>query len=465
MYAMWRDWNRRCSVSRSRGTSGRRARHGHVLDGPAADGAPVYIAAGEFAQVVGPRLWRRRRDSRDGRDRARCEETTSSREERLDVSGGIEAAVADLFESVGQDVQKETPEKLDPGKRDGLSVLRTESNGRRSPIDDPTIGNADAVRVPAEIGEDVLVSAKWLFCVDDPARVCEARHEPTKGLGISEAWIGVELATSSHGAEGVEHFAANYGAHHFNREEVFQARHPRARIEGEAARGNERMEVRVECELAGPGVQDHGDPEGRTEAALSELEQRLARRCEERVVNEPGGVPREGAKLRREREDDVEVADRQEPRGARTNPPLLREALAFGAMPIATGVVRRMLVPARAAHVDMAAECGRPAERDRREHPPFSRGERMLGLELGAVRAHDVGDVEARPPGEDRGLCHAESARVHQPFEGALGLRERPGADARIDGRRPNVGMAEQDLNCAQVRPALEEVGGEAVPE
>ena len=50
------------------------------------------------------------------------------------------------------------------------------------------------------------------------------------------------------------------------------------------------------------------------------------------------------------------MLDRQQTVAARINPSLLRKGLALGTVPIAAGVVRRLFVPARPAHIDMATE-------------------------------------------------------------------------------------------------------------
>src|SRR5437879_3057543 len=137
-------------------------------------------------------------------------------------------------------------------------------------------------------------------------------------------------------------------------------------------------------------------------------------------------MTRKWAELGREREHDVEMTDRQDPRGARSDPALLRKGLTLGAMAIAARVIRRMLVSAGAAHVGMTAGRRRPAERDRREDAPLRDGERVLGFELGAVRANDVGDLEPWPPRMSRGRLHDRSAHVAQLVEWALRLGDEP---------------------------------------
>ena len=67
-----------------------------------------------------------------------------------------------------------------------------------------------------------------------------------------------------------------------------------------------------------------------------------------------------------------------------------------------------MLVSARAADIDVAAERGSAAQPDGREHPELGKRQVHLGFERVAVLPHDVGDVEVRPPGGCRTGGHAD---------------------------------------------------------
>jgi hypothetical protein len=79
----------------------------------------------------------------------------------------------------------------------------------------------------------------------------------------------------------------------------------------------------------------------------------------------------QGAERRRQREDDVEVVDVEHPGHALVDPTRLREILALRTVPITTRVVRRSLEAAGRAHVDMAAQGGRPADGDCPEGLPL----------------------------------------------------------------------------------------------
>jgi hypothetical protein len=66
----------------------------------------------------------------------------------------------------------------------------------------------------------------------------------------------------------------------------------------------------MQAEIARPGVQHHRDAELGPQARLPELDERGARRREERRVDELRPETREAAQLAGQREDDVKVPHR-----------------------------------------------------------------------------------------------------------------------------------------------------------
>ena len=177
-------------------------------------------------------------------------------------------------------------------------------------------------------------------------------------------------------------------------------------VAGEAAGRDDRVHVRVEAQVARPGVQHERGTEDGVEAAQAELEQRVGRSAKERVEDLTRREPREQAQLGRQREDDMEVPDVEQALGAPVDPLLLGERLALRTMPVAARVVRRMLVVAPRAVVDMASERRGAALPDVRQHPPLLTRQRVQDFEPRAVRAHDVADVEPRSPGLRRARAH-----------------------------------------------------------
>jgi hypothetical protein len=200
----------------------------------------------------------------------------------------------------------------------------------------------------------------------------------------------------------------------------------------QAAGGDDGVHVRVEGQCARPGVQDERGAEHDAEAAVTELEQRLGGGVEQRVEHRLGRELGEGAKLARQREDDVEVPDVEEPLLTLRDPLLLGERLTLRAMPVAARVVRRVLVAARSAEVDMAPERGGAALRDVRQHPPLLARQRMADLELRPMRAHDVADVVLRSPGLRRARRHWRTKPPDGKSSSGLGAFWRSAVETRV---------------------------------
>jgi hypothetical protein len=74
----------------------------------------------------------------------------------------------------------------------------------------------------------------------------------------------------------------------------------------------------MELQVAGPGVQHGGHAELHVEAVAAQGQQGLRRRLEQQAVDELLVAQRHRPQLARQREDDVEVMDRQDP----LHPPL-----------------------------------------------------------------------------------------------------------------------------------------------
>jgi hypothetical protein len=139
---------------------------------------------------------------------------------------------------------------------------------------------------------------------------------------------------------------------------------------------------------------------------VTEFEQGFAGTSKQRLEECSGCSATQRAQLARQREDDMKVPLGQEPFRACSYPSLLRQALALWTVPIATGVVRGLLMSARATHFEMAAEHGGAAPLDGGQHTSLGSTQPILGFELGSVLTDDIGDVEAGPSGGCRAVTH-----------------------------------------------------------
>lgn len=100
--------------------------------------------------------------------------------------------------------------------------------------------------------------------------------------------------------------------------------------------------------------------------------------------------------LGRQREDDVEVADRKQVRLALGQPDPCCCTLTLGAMPVTTAVVSDPPMPAVLASLDMAAHGSTAAGLNRRHHLQLSKAQMpdMGGPVIWACSSEDVGDLQ-----------------------------------------------------------------------
>jgi len=170
--------------------------------------------------------------------------------------------------------------------------------------------------------------------------------------------------------------------------------------------------------------------------------QRLGGPAEQEVVDDGLVLVGDRGDLGRQREDDMEIADRQQIGLARREPILRRRPLTLGAVAIAARVVGDAAVPAIFAALDMPAERGRTALAGSRA-PPEAGGRSYLSSPWGRLA-----------PGQRR------TCEPGEPVERADDGADRRTGNAGVKCRGVEFGVAEERLDHADV----EQVGGKAVP-
>lgn len=171
------------------------------------------------------------------------------------------------------------------------------------------------------------------------------------------------------------------------------------------------------------GVQHHRDGGQRAQApgVARQRQQRLRRRPEAHREEGLAVVPDDRPQRLREREDDVEVARREDPLAPRLEPAVLVETLARRAVPVATRVVDRRRVAAGVAHREVAAEGGGAAAGERHEHLVLRARERRGLPQRVGEDAHDVAHLHPRGGVVTRAL-EAVDGGPHGPLPEALTL-------------------------------------------
>ena len=214
-----------------------------------------------------------------------------------------------------------------------------------------------------------------------------------------------------------EEQAAEQLAQHAHRQEERRARrYPAAAVERDAAARHDHVDVRMVGHRRAPGVKHGGDADARAEMLRvgGDGRHRLRRRLEQQAVDRRLVLEGDVGDLGRQREDDVEVADRQQVGLALGEPGARGRALAPRAVPVAAAVIGDPPVPAVGAGLDVAAEGGGAAMLDRRHDLELVQAQMpgMAGPICGAGSAEDVGDLDARraPGAQPAGVFPSISA-------------------------------------------------------
>ena len=129
--------------------------------------------------------------------------------------------------------------------------------------------------------------------------------------------------------------------------------------------------------------------------------------AEQEVVDHRLVLQGDLADLRRQREHDVVIGDRQQIGLARLEPPLRRRALALRTMAVTTRIVGDPAVVAVLAAFNMAAKHRRAAGLDRRHHLKLAEAH-MAGIgppPVGPMAMKDVCDLQPRAAGTAAGYA------------------------------------------------------------
>ena len=147
------------------------------------------------------------------------------------------------------------------------------------------------------------------------------------------------------GERGQEEPPEQAGKHPHRQEEAGLAAHPARAVERYPAARHDHMDVRVVGHRRAPAVEHGGGADASAEVPGigGDRQQRLGRGAEQEVVDDRLVLVGDRGDLGRQREDDVEIADRQQIGLAGGEPILRRRALALGAMAVAARNGRRPL--------------------------------------------------------------------------------------------------------------------------
>ena len=248
-------------------------------------------------------------------------------------------------------------------------------------IHEPIIREGDAVGIASEVGEHLLGTGEGPLRVHDPVDGSELTEQAGEGVAIGQiggAPAKVSLPASNARCRPARYFARKTvdSARTGNRKDDRPAIH-RERSRGQGAAGDQTVQMEMLREILSPRVQNRGDADraAKVPRVTTEGEQGVGGRAKEQRVDHPRIALGERVEIVRQREDDVEVRNRQQVGPARGEPPFLGERLALGAMPIAARVVGDPHGAAPVTRLPMPAEGGGAAGRNRPERHVLDRRE------------------------------------------------------------------------------------------
>ena len=272
-----------------------------------------------------------------------------AREGLASVAFGEEAVVTDAVEAVGQDVEEKAADELVRGKPHDAAapaaaiVLVGERHLIVVDGDEPRIGDRRAMRVAGEIGQYALGAAERRLGVDDEGALPQRAHALGESGGLGERGQiaeETEFAATESGFQAVEEQTAEglrQGAD--GEQEVGFAGDPSLAVEGDAAAGDETMDMRVMGQRLSPGVQDGDEADLGAEAFGGERHERLGGGAHQQAVDRLLVLEGDLGRRRRQGEDDVEVGNRQQ-LGLTSGEPLrARRPLTLPAMAVSARVV------------------------------------------------------------------------------------------------------------------------------
>src|SRR6266446_1911756 len=235
------------------------------------------------------------------------------------------------------------------------------------------------MRVARQVGQDLFGSGKGPLGKDDPLLASGLAQEFGEGLGLSQ---GTELTVELELLSGLEllqsraELAAKDGGESAHRKEVLsRGADPARAVAGEAATGDDAMQMVMVQQRLAPGVQDGREPQLHAETVLAELQQGLAGRGKQERVERALVLLEERVEQVRQRENQVEVRHWQERTLLLFEPAVSRLALAERAMAVAAGVRHKMALAALLAAVAVTAQGERTASQERTQDLPMVRGQ------------------------------------------------------------------------------------------
>src|SRR5919199_1180579 len=179
-------------------------------------------------------------------------------------------------------MQQEAADQCVGAQRHGLDTIALtpvavgKADAAVTYVEEPVVRDGDAMRIAADIVQDLRWAGKGRLGVDDPlvsveliAKLCKVLREEHGAGGACLDQRRAELAAKD-GAQGPH-----------REEEAGISRDPALPVGGQRASRNDAVDMEVRPQGLIPSVQDHGAPDLPAEVAVSKLDEGLTGRVEQ----------------------------------------------------------------------------------------------------------------------------------------------------------------------------------------
>jgi len=225
------------------------------------------------------------------------------------VAVGEETEVADLDEAGRQNVEQEAANEFQRFQGHhlpalaifGVALLEADMAVRQTT--QPAIGDGDAVGITSPIFKHVLGTAEGRHGIDDPLLLAELVEQSTKAHRVSERRhlpVELKLAFRPSRFQKGEQLASEQAAEDVDGEEEFPpARDPARPVRGQAAGGNQAMQVGVKEQVLAPGVKhgEEADAGSQMSGIGRNLQQRLGHGAKQQSVKAALILQRQGGQV------------------------------------------------------------------------------------------------------------------------------------------------------------------------
>src|SRR5580658_4966412 len=208
----------------------------------------------------------------------------------------------------------------------------------------------------------MLWAAEWSFGVDHPV-LSEQRSQPRgERLWLSQGCqISMELqsAVAKGALESRDKLAAKDATEHLDgKKEGIASFDPVPVVSGESAGRDHAMDMRVKFELLIPSVQHAEKADLCTEmfGIASDFEKGFRTGAKQKIVDDLLVLQSQWCQLARQREDNMDVARREQLLATRCEPAVASPGLTLRAVPVAARVVGDGTMSAASAFIEMSAE-------------------------------------------------------------------------------------------------------------